>query len=208
MANVLNVRPTRMELRRLRDELEIAEEGYEMLKNKQDELMRQFIGLVQENNDLRKDVEKRLTKSLQSFVLAKSLLNEHFVEELVAIPSQSVSLDIRTKNIMSVFVPDMTFNIDESGASDFQYGYLNSNPEMDQALDNINNVLNDLLKLSEIEKTTQMLADEIESTRRRVNALEYQVIPDTQETIKYIDMKIEESQRAAVTRMIKIKDLE
>ena len=175
--------------------------------NKQDELMRQFIGLVRKNNDLRKEVEERLTSALKSFVMSKSMLSEKWVDELTILPSQTVTLDIREENIMSVIVPKMHFNYEQDLGSDFEYGYLNSNAELDKALEEIQEVLPSLLELSEIEKTTQMLADEIEGTRRRVNALEHKMIPETAETIKYIEMKIAETQRETITRMIKIKDL-
>lgn len=207
MANVLNVKPTKVELQRLKNQLALAQNGYDLLKNKQDELMRQFIGLVRKNNDLRKEVEERLTSALKSFVMSKSMLSEKWVDELTILPSQTVTLDIREENIMSVIVPKMHFNYEQDLGSDFEYGYLNSNAELDKALVEIQEVLPSLLELSEIEKTTQMLADEIEGTRRRVNALEHKMIPETAETIKYIEMKIAETQRETITRMIKIKDL-
>ncbi|MDO5457191.1 MAG: V-type ATP synthase subunit D [Atopococcus tabaci] len=207
MANVLNVKPTKVELQRLKNQLALAQNGYDLLKNKQDELMRQFIGLIRKNNDLRKEVEEQLTSALKSFVMSKSMLSEKWVDELTILPSQTVTLDIREENIMSVIVPKMDFNYEQDTTSDFEYGYLNSNAELDKALLDIQEVLPSLLELSEIEKTTQMLADEIEGTRRRVNALEHKMIPETAETIKYIEMKIAESQRETVSRMIKIKDL-
>ena len=207
MANVLNVKPTKVELQRLKNQLALAQNGYDLLKNKQDELMRQFIGLIRKNNDLRKEVEEQLTSALKSFVMSKSMLSEKWVDELTILPSQTVTLDIREENIMSVIVPKMAFNYEQDTPSDFEYGYLNSNAELDKALVEIQEVLPSLLELSEIEKTTQMLADEIEGTRRRVNALEHKMIPETAETIKYIEMKIAESQRETVSRMIKIKDL-
>lgn len=207
MANVLNVKPTKVELQRLKSQLALAKNGYDLLKNKQDELMRQFIGLIRKNNDLRKEVEEQLTSALKSFVMSKSMLSEKWVDELTILPSQTVTLDIREENIMSVIVPKMHFNYEQDVTSDFEYGYLNSNAELDKALVEIQEVLPSLLELSEIEKTTQMLADEIEGTRRRVNALEHKMIPETAETIKYIEMKIAETQRETISRMIKIKDL-
>lgn len=207
MANVLNVKPTKVELQRLKNQLALAQNGYDLLKNKQDELMRQFIGLIRKNNDLRQEVEEQLTSALKSFVMSKSMLSEKWVDELTILPSQTVTLDIREENIMSVIVPKMHFNYEQDVTSDFEYGYLNSNAELDKALLEIQEVLPSLLELSEIEKTTQMLADEIEGTRRRVNALEHKMIPETAETIKYIEMKIAETQRETISRMIKIKDL-
>ncbi|MCQ9209721.1 V-type ATP synthase subunit D [Granulicatella seriolae] len=204
----LNVKPTRMELRALKQRLTVAKRGHKLLKDKQDELMRQFIDLIRKNNELRTNVEERLILGMQSFVLAKASLNEAFIEELVAIPPQNVSLEVREKNIMSVFVPEMNFTVQEqSKESDFKYGYLNSNSEIDDSINQISQVLPDLLALTEIEKTCQLMADEIEKTRRRVNALEYRMIPQLEETIYYIEMKLEENERASITRIMKVKDM-
>lgn len=205
----LNVKPTRMELSNLKSRLVLSTRGHKLLKDKQDELMRQFILLIRENNLLRDEVEKELTASMRSFVVAKSLLNEAFIEELFAVPGSSVELDIQEKNIMSVVVPQMNFSIvdQDDKSSDLQYGYVNSNGELDDAIKKIEDILPKLLKLSEIEKTCQLLADEIEKTRRRVNALEYKMIPQLQETIRYIQMKLEENERSSIVRMMKVKDM-
>lgn len=203
----LNVNPTRMELATLKAKLSTASRGHKLLKDKQDELMRQFILLIRKNNELRAEVEIKLTKAMQSFVMAKALLNEKFIEELVAIPPRSVSLDLYEKNIMSVKVPVMNFNYNDNGNSEeLVYGYLNSNSELDTSIEQMADVLKQLLELSEIEKTCQLMADEIEKTRRRVNALEYMTIPRYEETIYFIQMKLDESERAAITRLMKVKD--
>ncbi|MBG9980606.1 V-type ATP synthase subunit D [Facklamia sp. DSM 111018] len=206
MANVLGVKPTRMELSALKGTHALATRGHKLLKDKQDELMRNFIDMIRRNNELRDEVEAKLTQALKSFVMAKSLMNENFIEEIAAVTQSNVELDIHMKNIMSVNVPDMDFNLDAKQGP-IQYGYLNSNAELDEALAGLNQLLPKLLELVEIEKACQLLADEIEKTRRRVNALEYRMIPDTEETIDYISMKLEENERANITRMIKIKDL-
>ncbi|BAM47455.1 V-type ATP synthase subunit D [Amphibacillus xylanus] len=204
----LDVKPTRMELSKLKDRLAISTRGHKLLKDKQDELMRQFILLIRENNELRSAVEQELTEAMRAFVVAKSLLNEAFIEELFAVPNTTVSLDIQEKNIMSVIVPQMNFTVDESVIEpEMQYGFLNSNSELDQAIERIKTILPKLLKLSEIEKTCQLMADEIEKTRRRVNALEYLKIPELKETIYYIEMKLEENERANITRIMKVKDM-
>ncbi|EDP67977.1 V-type ATP synthase subunit D [Carnobacterium sp. AT7] len=204
----LNVNPTRMELATLKAKLSTANRGHKLLKDKQDELMRQFILLIRRNNELRAEVETKLTKAMQSFVMAKALLNEKFIEELVAIPPRSVSLDLYEKNIMSVKVPVMNFKYDDNEDSEeLVYGYLNSNSELDTSIEQMADVLKQLLELSEIEKTCQLMADEIEKTRRRVNALEYMTIPRYEETIYFIQMKLDESERAAITRLMKVKDM-
>ena len=146
---------------------------------------------------------------MRSFVVAKSLLNEAFIEELFAVPATAVELDIQENNIMSVVVPQMNFSMvdQDDKSTDLQYGYVNSNGELDDAIKKIEDILPKLLKLTEIEKTCQLLADEIEKTRRRVNALEYKMIPQLQETIRYIQMKLEENERSSIVRMMKVKDM-
>ncbi|WP_025728038.1 V-type ATP synthase subunit D [Atopobacter phocae] len=203
----LNVKPTRMELQKLKARLKVSTRGHKLLKDKQDELMRQFIDLIRQNNELRQTVEQKLLKGMQSFVLAKASLNEAFIEELVAIPPRSVELTLNQKNIMSVNVPDMRFKIDDNVQDEFQYGYLNSNSELDDSVVYLKEIMEELLKLSEIEKTCQLMADEIEKTRRRVNALEYRMIPQLEETIHYIEMKLEENERASIIRIMKVKDM-
>lgn len=210
MANALNVKPTRMELSTLKDRLKVAQNGYDLLKDKQDELMRQFIELIQENNQLRNEVEDELSGALGNFVLASSSMNDAFMEEIVALPTKQVNLEIAKKNIMSVDVPKMSFSYDDDNQNsdnEVKYGYLNTSSELDDAIEVLNDVMPKLLKLSEIEKTCQLMATEIESTRRRVNALEYRMIPNIKETIKYIQMKLDENERASITRMIKVKDM-
>lgn len=204
----LNVKPTRMELAALKDRLELSTRGHKLLKDKQDELMRRFIILIKKNNELRAEVEAELIESMQEFVVAKSLINESFIEELFVGTETNVELNILEKNVMSVIVPEMNFDVKEAEvSSDVQYGYLNSSSELDEAIARIESVLPKLLDLSEIEKTCQLMADEIEKTRRRVNALEYRMIPQLKETIRYIQMKLEENERSGIVRMMKVKDM-
>ena len=204
----LNVNPTRMELTRLKKQLATAVRGHKLLKDKQDELIRRFILLIRKNNQLRIDVEKELQGALSSFVLASSTLNEAFIEELVSVPASEVTMDLIEKNVMSVTVPVMNFHYDEAIVeSPLKYGYLNSNAELDRSFDQISMVLPGMLELAEVEKTCQLMAEEIEKTRRRVNALEYLTIPQLEETIYYIRMKLEENERGEITRLIKIKDM-
>ncbi|PRY83843.1 V-type ATP synthase subunit D [Alkalibacterium olivapovliticus] len=205
----LNVNPTRMELANLKKRLKLATRGHKLLKDKQDELMRQFIQLIRKNNELRIEVEEKLEKAMQSFAMAKSLLHENYIEELMAVPSRTVSLNIDRKNIMSVRVPQMNFHYDDhtSDSNDLSYGYLNSNGELDLTFEALTEVMPKMLELAEIEKTCQLMADEIEKTRRRVNALEYMTIPQLDETIYFIRMKLDESERSAITRLMKVKDM-
>ena len=204
----LNVNPTRMELTRLKKQLSTASRGYKLLKDKQDELMRQFILLVRKNNTLRKEVETALHQSMQDFILANASIDERFIEEMFILPAEKITLDVVEKNIMSVKVPSMSFDYDERlGQAPLDYGYLNSNEQLDRAIDRFTEILPKLLALTEIEKTCQLLSGEIEKTRRRVNALEYMTIPQLEETIYSIKMKLEENERAEVTRLIKVKNM-
>ncbi|WP_291290868.1 V-type ATP synthase subunit D [Enterococcus sp.] len=201
------VNPTRMELSRLSKQLTTARRGHKLLKDKQDELMRQFIELIKQNNLLRKEVEAQLYKAMKAFRLANATINEKYIEEMFILPATEVSLDVSTKNIMSVEVPVMQFDYDDvTMQAPIEYGFVNSNVPLDLAIGRFTDVLPKLLSLTEIEKTCQLLAGEIEQTRRRVNALEYLTIPELEETIYGIKMRLEENERANVTRMIKVKN--
>ncbi|WP_270660557.1 V-type ATP synthase subunit D [Enterococcus thailandicus] len=204
----LTVNPTRMEFTRLKKQLTTATRGHKLLKDKQDELMRQFILLVRKNHQLRQEMEAELQAAMANVVLANASINEAFIEELFVLPAETMELAVTEKNIMSVKVPVMNFQYDDRlGEAPLEYGYLNSNAELDQAIEQFTSVLPKLLAITEIEKTCQLMASEIEKTRRRVNALEYMTIPQLEETIYYIQMKLEENERAEVTRLIKIKDM-
>ena len=204
----LNVNPTRMELTKLNSRLSTAVRGHKLLKDKQDELMRRFILLAKETNVLRQQVEAELTKAMRAFVLASASIHEAYIEELFAVPADDVTLDIVSTNIMSVEVPKMHFNYDEKLRDEpLGYGYLNSNEELDVSIDKTIAVLPELLSLTEKEKTCQLMADEIEKTRRRVNALEHLTIPQLEETIYFIRMKLEENERSNITRLIKVKNM-
>ena len=204
----LNVKPTRMELNNLKERLKTATRGHKLLKDKRDELMRRFIEAVRENNRLRQKVEEALVGHMQDFVLAKALESDLMVEEIFAVPMREINLHIEQENIMSVRVPKMHAHIanpygDDEG--DVVYSYVASNSQMDETIEDMSNLLPDLLRLAEIEKSCQLMADEIEKTRRRVNGLEYATIPDLIETIQYIELKLEEAERASLVRVMKVK---
>lgn len=203
----LNVNPTRMELSKLKKRLVVATRGHKLLKDKQDELMRQFITLVKYNNELRKKVEEKLSKSFKDFVMAKAVLGSEFLEEAIFYPTNKIALDVSIKNVMSVKVPVFKFSGISEENDKFSYGFFNTNSELDLAITNFKMVFSELLELAEVEKSTQLMADEIEKTRRRVNALEYRTIPDLKETIKYIRMKLDENERGALTRLMKVKNM-
>lgn len=205
----LDVTPTRMELSNLKKRLEIADRGYKLLKDKQDELMRQFIILIKENKELRTEVEEELEQSFRNFSLASSLMSSNMLESAVSFPKESISLKVEKKNVMSVHVPVIDFERERSDdeASIFPYGYLQTSSDLDDAIKKLYEMMPKLLKLAEVEKTCQLMADEIEKTRRRVNALEHRTIPDLEDTIYYIEMKLDEHERSTITRLIKVKDM-
>lgn len=204
----LNVNPTRMELTRLKKRLKVAARGHKLLKDKQDELMKKFIDLIKKNNELRIEVEKKLSESLKEFMMAKAVMSTEMMEEAIIMPTEKISLDVSKKNIMSVNVPVMKFVREgKEGASIYPYGFAQSSGELDGAIKKLYNILPHLLELAEVEKACQLMADEIEKTRRRVNALEYVMIPQLEETIKYITMKLDENERGNLTRLMKIKSM-
>ncbi len=211
----LNVNPNRMELTKLKRRLVTATRGHKLLKDKQDELMRQFIDLVKLNSKLRKEVEEELIAAYKNFVLSAAVTSPQFLEEAVMYPTESVTLEVTTKNIMSVIVPQMKFllksqenNDDEdTNANIFPYGFFNTTDELDRSITTLFGILPKMLKLSEVEKTCNLMTEEIEKTRRRVNALEYMTIPQLQETIKYIKMKLDENERGNITRLMKVKSM-
>ena len=204
----LNVKPTRMELNILKERLKTATRGHKLLKDKRDELMRRFIEAVRENNRLRQKVEAALVGNMQDFVMAKSLESDLMVEEIFAVPTREVMLHIEEENVTSVRVLKLHARIEHPygyDEGDVVYSYLASNSQMDSTIQEMGDLLPDLLKLAEIEKSCQLMADEIEKTRRRVNGLEYATIPDLKETIYYIEMKLEEAERANLVRIMKVK---
>ena len=202
----LNVNPTRMELRRLKTRLKTATRGHKLLKDKSDEMIRQFMLYVRENKRLREEVEDELQASLKSFMLARAVSSDAVIEEAVLMPSTHVGLNTSSKNVMSVDVP--VFDIVEGEISDlYPYSFASVSSELDTSISSLTKLLPKLLKLAEVEKTCNMLADEIEKNRRRVNALEYVMIPQLEETIKYITMKLDENERGNTTRLMKVKDM-
>ena len=202
------INPTRMELNRLKGRLKTATRGHKLLKDKRDELMKQFLEIVRRNRVLRKKVEEGLERANAAFTVASALMSPEMLEQALLYPKQSVVLTQTTQNIMSVNVPVYDFQTQTRSDSDiYPYGFAATSGELDTAVDALGKVFKKLLKLAEIEKSAQLMAEEIEKTRRRVNALEYVMIPDTQEAIRYINMKLDENDRATTIRLMKVKDM-
>ncbi len=202
------INPTRMELTRLKGRLKTAQRGHKLLKDKRDELMKQFMDVVRENRALRRRVEEGLMRAHGAFTVAAALMSPEMLEQSLLYPKQSVELDMTFENVMSVDVPRYQFHTSSQEPGEiYPYGFAQTSGELDDAVDAMAQVFQDMLKLAEVEKTSQLLAEEIEKTRRRVNALEYVKIPEMQQNIKYITMKLDENERANTIRLMKVKDL-
>ena len=205
---VLNVSPTRMELTKIKKRLVTAVKGHKLLKDKRDELMRQFLELIRETKELRRRVEENMMEVNRSFALASSVMQREALVSALMMPKQSVTLDIASKSVMGVDVPVFSVKQKSQNKEDaLSYGYAFTSGDLDTAILTLSDVLPDLLKLAQREKTAQVLAAEIEKTRRRVNALEYIMIPNYQDTIRYITMKLDENERSNLTRLMKVKDM-
>ena len=205
---VMNVNPTRMELTNLKKKLVTARRGHKLLKDKRDELMRRFLELVRENKALRQKVEAGIKEANVHMAVARSVMSDEALEVALMMPAQRMSVDVTEKNIMSVMVP--VFRTQVKAANDgeiYSYGYAFTSCDLDDAVKALSEIMPDMLRLAEVEKTCQLLASEIEKTRRRVNALEHVMIPQYEDTIKYITMKLDENERSATTRLMKVKDM-
>ncbi|MFI3249867.1 MAG: V-type ATP synthase subunit D [Eubacteriales bacterium] len=202
------INPTRMELSRLKARLKTSQRGHKLLKDKRDELMKQFMEVVRENRSLRLRVQEGLMRAHGSFTVAAALMSPEMLEQALMYPKQSVELSMTFQNIMSVNVPKYEFKTKSDDPGEiYPYGFAATSGELDDAVSAMAEVFKDMLHLAQIEKTSQLLAEEIEKTRRRVNALEYVKIPEMQTNIKYISMKLEENERANTIRLMKVKDM-
>ncbi len=202
----IQVNPTRMELSTLKKRLKVAIRGHKLLKDKRDEMMRKFVDFVRENSKLRRSVERELTSAMRDFLMARAAMSSEALETAVLMPARTLQIDVSMRNIMSLNVPLFKM-VQGEGASVYPYGFLDTSGELDEAISKLDKILEHMVKLAEMEKACNMLADEIEKTRRRVNALEYIMIPDMEETIKYIKMKLDESERGARVRLMKVKEM-
>lgn len=200
--------PNRMELNRLKKQLTTSTRGHRLLKDKQDELIRRFLEIVHYNGELREKVEKNIEASLDNFALARATMSEPMMETALLAPGEQVRLSATFDRVMNVEVPEFDYHYrGDREESLYPYGLAFTSGDLDTAVKNISDILPQMLELAQVEHTCQLLAAEIESTRRRVNALEHIVIPETQEQIKYITMKLEENERSNQVRLMKVKDM-
>lgn len=202
----INVNPTRMELKKLKARLTTARRGHKLLKDKRDELMKRFLDIVREEKELRADLEVRFSAVKDNFAIASATMSPQILTESLLLPKSEGHLTVEDDNIMSVIVPK--FKYDESSrVSGYSYGFAFTSGELDAAVEELSSMTADLVKLAELGKSAALLADEIEKTRRRVNALENIMIPGFEETIKSITMKLDENERGNTTRLMKVKDM-
>jgi V-type ATPase, D subunit len=197
-----------MELTRLKKKLKTATRGHKLLKDKRDELMKQFLDLVRVNKVLRENVEEKIKKANKQFALASASMSEEILKVAIMAPKQEVYLDVKSRNAMSVTIPVFETKTKTADSNDvYSYGYAFTSAELDDSVKELSDILPDLLKLAECEKSCQLMASEIEKTRRRVNALEHVMIPEMQRNIKYIVMKLDENERSTQIRLMKVKDM-
>ena len=204
----LNVNPTRMELSKLKKKLVSARRGHKLLKDKRDELMRQFMNLIRENLQLRTEVETAIKEANKYMAVAGSVMQREVLETALMLPKQEVELEVIEKNVMSVYIPEFKTKYRSGDSNDiYSYGMAFTSIDLDGAVSSLSAVFPKMIRLAEIEKSCQLMADEIEKTRRRVNALEHIMIPDYEETIKFITMKLSENERSTTTSLMKVKDM-
>lgn len=200
-----HVNPTRMELTRLKRRLSTAKRGHKLLKDKQDEMVRQFMNLIRKNDELRFDVEKELAIIFKRFNSAKLKMSHEGILEALMVPANDATIEVSANTIMNIKTPKIEFKANDE--IDLTYGFAFTPSELDNAVIRLSKLLPNLIYLAQIEKTCDMLAFEIEKTRRRVNAIEYVMIPEMTEMIKYITMKLEDNERSNIIRLMKSKEI-
>ncbi len=203
----LNINPTRMELSRLKKRLAMSRRGHKLLKDKRDEMMKQFLALVRETGEKRKEVEKGFLSALDNFRIAGAGLSPKALGLALALPCRQAEFSVTEQKILSVSVPEFSLAEGDNEGTMYPYGFAFTTPALDFAIQDLYRLLPELFRLASMEERIRRLSAEIEKTRRRVNALEHVVIPQLYETIRYIGMKLEENERGNITRLMKVKEL-
>lgn len=197
-----------MELTNLKRKLVTARRGHKLLKDKRDELMRRFLDLVRENKELRIEVEEGIKQANAAMSVARCVMSDKALDVALMLPTQEMSLEVGEKNVMSVMIPVFDVRFKTADENDiYSYGFAETSGDLDTAVKALSDIMPKMIRLAEIEKSCRLMADEIEKTRRRVNALEHVMIPQYEETIKYISMKLDENERSTTTRLMKVKDM-
>lgn len=200
----LKINPNRMENLKLKKRLQLAKRGHKLLKDKQDELIRHFVSLISEIKERRARMEENLTLGFKEFLSARLLMMDEEVHGFLGLSGVNIELKVDTNRIMNIKVP--VFKITKFGTYR-SYGFSDTTPEVDKALKYLEMVFDEMIRLAELEKKAKLLAEEIDKTRRRVNALEYLLIPNIEETISYINMKLQEQERSSIIQLMKVKDM-
>ena len=202
------ITPTRMVMNQMKDRLRTAIRGHKLLKDKRDEEMRQFLEIVRRNQELRIKVEEGLSAAFASMSIASALMSPEMLEQSLLYTKQKLEISVSYKNTMSVKTPIYSFRgVNKEHDAMFPYGFAQTSGELDDALEKMYSVFEAMLELAQVEKTMQLLAADIEKTRRRVNALEYNMIPQLQENIRYISMKLSENESSTKVRLMKVKEM-
>ena len=197
-----------MELTNLKRKLVTARRGHKLLKDKRDELMRRFLDLVRENKKLRIEVEEGIKQANAAMSVARCVMSDKALDVALMLPTQEMSLEVGEKNVMSVMIPVFDVRFKTADENDiYSYGFAETSGDLDTAVKALSDIMPKMIRLAETEKSCRLMADEIEKTRRRVNALEHVMIPQYEETIKYISMKLDENERSTTTRLMKVKDM-
>ena len=192
----------------MKKKLATATRGHKLLKDKRDELMRQFLEKVRENRSLREKVEAGIMAANKNFLLARAGMQDQVLNTAMLAPKQRVSVESGVENVMSVDIPTFSFKTRSPDQNDiFSYGFAFTSSDLDGAVQSLADIFPDMLELAQCEKACQLMAAEIEKTRRRVNALEHVMIPELQANIKYISMKLDENERSTQIRLMKVKDM-
>ncbi len=202
---MISVKATRMELLNIKKRIKIAKRGHKLLKDKRDGLMKQFLNMVNENMEIRKSVESKLSSAYRSFLLARVMMSVEEIKEAILYPKKECLLHISHQNIMGVNVPKLEMQMEsEIGPT---YSLVSTSGELDRALGLFVKALPEMIQLAEIERSVELLALEIGKTRRRVNALEHVLIPQLEEAARYIDMKLDEIERSNFCNLMRIKEI-
>jgi len=201
----MRVNPTRMELTRLKRQLATAKRGHKLLKDKQDEMIRQFMLLIRKNRSLRIEVEEALSQIMKKFSMAKLKMSRVGMIEAMMVPSQATTIEVGSKSVMNIRIPTVKYETQK--AIDLTYGFAFTPSELDQSIIDLSHLLPKMIELAQLDKSCDMLSKEIEKTRRRVNAIEFIMIPDMTESIRYIQMKLEDNERSNIIRLMKSKEI-
>lgn len=204
----IHVNPTRMELKKLQTRYKTARRGHKLLKDKRDELMRRFLDVVRRDKEIRLRVEEALLHAYANFLLAGAGAHPAELQAALMLPKKQVEIEVTHRNQMNVTVPDFTLrDVGRNGSDCHNYGLVATSGELDSALTVLGEVGQDMLLMAALEKEAQLLAEEIERTRRRVNALEHILMPRYLDAIRRIRMKLDENERGNITRLMKVKDM-